>query len=168
MPNGTSSNVTIAGVASRGWVITAGDSFGVTKAGYVYANYGKIGGVTLSGGNIYAYNTTGASSGSVAFQLLSNGFLSIGVGNQITMNTAGVLSIPALCITGELTANQIAANAITASKLSVTIGGNNLLRDSHANKTGSSTPWIWSYGPNPPKSGDKLTFQVKGSSLGSS
>lgn len=168
MPNGTSSNVTIAGVASRGWVITAGDSFGVTKAGYVYANYGKIGGVTLSGGNIYAYNTTGASSGSVAFQLLSNGSLSIGVGNQITMNTAGVLSIPALCITGELTANQIAANAITASKLSVTIGGNNLLRDSHANKTGSSTPWIWSYGPNPPKSGDKLTFQVKGSSLGSS
>lgn len=170
-PEGSSTKKSIGGSPSttNGWVFTAGNGFGVTRSGSVYANNGKIGGVTLSGGNIYAYNNTGSGTTAIpSFSLTSGGVLAIGGNNGITVDEDGVLRIPAVRITGTLTANQIAAGAITASKLSVTIGGNNLLRNSHADKTGSSTPWIWSYGPNPPKSGDKLTFQVKGSSLGSS
>ena len=178
---GTSDKASIGGSASiSGWAFTAGNTFGVTKGGALYAGTGKIGGFILSNGALYSdshsawdtnsngiyIGTSGLSGGkNGAWWFWKDGSARIGA---MTLSSAGVLSVPAANISGELTASQIAAGAITASKLSITIGGNNLLRNSHADKTGSSTPWIWSYGPNPPKSGDKLTFQVKGSSLGSS
>ena len=53
MPAGTSSSYTVAGVATTGWTITSGTTFGVTKAGAMYSTSGKIGGWSLSGSNMY-------------------------------------------------------------------------------------------------------------------
>lgn len=115
-PEGSSTSKSIGGSPSTttGWVFTAGTGFGVTRTGAVYASSGRIGGVTLSDCNVYAYNTTATPS----FQLLSTGYLAIGgTSGQITVDTNGVLSIPAARITGQLTAGQIETGALTVTQL---------------------------------------------------
>lgn len=47
MPAGTSAQYTVGGQASTGWVFTSGTTFGVTKAGGVYATSGQIGGFSI-------------------------------------------------------------------------------------------------------------------------
>lgn len=47
MPGGTSAQYTVGGQASTGWVFTSGTTFGVTKAGGVYATSGQIGGFSI-------------------------------------------------------------------------------------------------------------------------
>lgn len=65
MPTGTqgSTNYTIGGQSANTWVLTAGTTFGVTKAGGVYATSGKIGGFSIDSTTLS--NGTFASSGGV-------------------------------------------------------------------------------------------------------
>ena len=54
MPTGTqSAQYTIGGQKTNTWVITSGTTFGVTKAGALYATSGKIGGWNINGNSIY-------------------------------------------------------------------------------------------------------------------
>ena len=62
LSTGTTTSKSIGGSSSiSGWVITAGDKFGVTKAGAMYATSGKIAGWTISTIGIYM-SKTGISS----------------------------------------------------------------------------------------------------------
>lgn len=68
---GTKNAKIIGGSTSiSGWVITAGNTFGVTKAGAVYATSGKIAGWTISANGIYMGDTgmsSDTASGHYAF-----------------------------------------------------------------------------------------------------
>lgn len=51
-PNGTSTPYSIAGQNKAGWMITAGNTFGVNKDGGIYATAGKIGGFDIGTSSI--------------------------------------------------------------------------------------------------------------------
>ena len=61
MPGGTQAQYTVGGNASTGWVFTSGTTFGVTKAGGVYATSGQIGGFSI-GATKLSNGTLGSDS----------------------------------------------------------------------------------------------------------
>lgn len=124
IPGGSSSTASIAGSSSiSGWAITAGDSFGVTTNGALYADSaniegtitatgGKIGGFTINSTAIYSGSAVGAvTSGAVA--LSTNDFsrklsgdssnttgLRFAIGDNFAVSNTGVVYAHALQATG--------------------------------------------------------------------
>ncbi len=94
MSTGTLTSKSIGGSADtiNGWCFTAGENFGVTKTGILYAS-----GVNISGKITATSGTIGGCS----------------------ISSSGKLTIPAANITGTLKSNQIAAGAITADKIKI-------------------------------------------------
>ena len=120
-----------AGAASAltTWRIAAGSNFGVTSDGTLYASNlkasgGTIGCWTIGTSSLYsgshsAYNSNNdgifmdstylAGGKQAAWYLKNDGSAKIGA---MTLTAAGVLSVPAANISGELSASQIAVDAI--------------------------------------------------------
>ena len=102
MPAGTSSSYTVAGVATTGWTITSGTTFGVTKAGAMYSTSGKIGGWNITASSLF--NGTNAMNSTTAGLYLgtdgirnynsSSKYVNIqnGVITAVGANISGVLS----------------------------------------------------------------------------
>ena len=105
MPTGVQeNNYSIGGSSTRrnDWVMTAGNAFGVTRDGTVYANQAVISGVLTAGANssigpwnvtstsIYKEaNTLGSSSPGAAYF----GDLGLSVGNKFTVEATGVATL---------------------------------------------------------------------------
>lgn len=129
----TTADVTAASIGGSSslttWRIAAGSKFGVTSDGTLYASNlkasgGTIGGWTIGTSSLYsgshsAYNSNNdgifmdstylAGGKQAAWYLKNDGSAKIGA---MTLTAAGVLSVPAANISGELSASQIAVDAI--------------------------------------------------------
>lgn len=134
LSTGTNSSNAIggSGTTSKSWMISAGTGFGVTTAGAVYANSGKIGGWTLGTsylciGNKTSYNSSNeglylgtdyiAGGAGEEWWLKKDGSAKIGT---LTLTAAGVLSVPAASITDKLTASQIETSSLTIGPSQIT------------------------------------------------
>ena len=149
------------------WRIVAGNQFGVTKEGKMYASAGVIGGWSINAQGIHSgtdYNTAkvGMSATSTTytfwagydsskktckFYVEPDGTLhaSAGIIGGCTINSSGNLQVPAANITGQLTAGQINATnlKVSAANITGTITANQIdatnLKVSSANVTGTIT-----------------------------
>ena len=80
---GSSGSADIAGSGSiSGWAFTAGTGFGVTKAGKLYANSGKINGVIIGDTGIHSDGKTNYNTNSAGFCLENGGNFGIGDANS--------------------------------------------------------------------------------------
>ena len=81
--SGSSGSADIAGSGSiSGWAFTAGTGFGVTKAGKLYANSGKINGVIIGNTGIHSDGKTNYNTNSAGFCLENGGNFGIGDANS--------------------------------------------------------------------------------------
>lgn len=80
---GSPGSADIAGSGSiSGWAFAAGTGFGVTKAGKLYANSGKINGINIGGQGIYSGSKTNYNTNLSGFCLETNGNFGIGDANS--------------------------------------------------------------------------------------
>lgn len=111
------------------WFISAGKVFGVTTAGALYATSGKIGGWTI--GTSSLYNSKSSYNNSNEGLYLGTDYIAGGAGEEwwfkkdgsakigaMTLSAAGVLSVPAANISGQLTAATIDASKISSGDIS--------------------------------------------------
>ena len=76
-PNGTTTNYTIGGVQTTGFVITAGQNFGVTKTGAMYSQSGIIAGWTIGTNSLSKSITSSGTTYSVTLNASSNPYIQV-------------------------------------------------------------------------------------------
>lgn len=125
----TNSNAIGGSATGLKWFISAGKVFGVTTAGALYATSGKIGGWTI--GTSSLYNSKSSYNNSNEGLYLGTDYIAGGAGEEwwfkkdgsakigaMTLSAAGVLSVPAANISGQLTAATIDASKISTGDIS--------------------------------------------------
>ena len=143
MSTGTSGSANIGGSGSiANWAFTAGNTYGVTKSGALYATSGKIGGWTI-GTNDLSTGTVGNQSGikiantdfsgNIAGASRSN--LRLAIGSGFGVNRDGVLYATGAKIAGDVTVSKLTVDSGATisdtngliSNSAIEVGGKNLL-----------------------------------------
>lgn len=146
MSIGTSGSANIGGSGSiANWAFTAGNTYGVTKSGALYATSGKIGGWTI-GTNDLSTGTVGNQSGikiantdfsgNIAGASRSN--LRLAIGSGFGVNRDGVLYATGAKIAGDVTVSKLTVDSGATisdtngliSNSAIKIGGRNFVRNS--------------------------------------
>lgn len=103
MPAGTSSSYTVAGVATTGWTITSGTTFGVTKAGAMYSTSGKIGGWNITASSLFN-GTNAMNSNTAGLYLGTDGIRNYNSSSKYVNIQNGVITAVGANISGVLSA----------------------------------------------------------------